>query len=277
MTHSSAFLCITLLLALSPLSAQKPKLPQPDVIDVLEPAPANGPNLIVSKIIVHTVASNGIGYTVEITNTGNKDASLTGVTAQTTVYKQQNGTGQKLAAGPPFSFLNTVLGPGKSEQKVIKTSMHSTAVYNSLCVVIDQAKVLKETQEGDNDHCAALKAGTTMENMDLRPVKGPGDRDLLLSWKSEAPDVYYFKVKNDSPLKSKPTAAQVVITRNGQAPQIIEMATPAISPYRTAQLSFKYTGDICSSTVTVTCDFKNVHAEKDEANNTAQQKVLCEE
>lgn len=277
MTYKAALACAAILMAFAPLFAQKPKLPRADVPDVLAPPPANGPNLVVSKLMVHSVEGNGLGYTVEITNTGNQNASLAGVKAQAHVYRQPDGKGQKLAAGQPFSFLSAALAPGKSEQKVIKVGLSDLASYKSLCLVIDHTDALKETQEGDNDLCADLKPGIVVENIDLTPVRAEFDGGLLLSWKEEVPGVYYLKVKNNGAIKSAPSTTKVTVTRSGQTTQTIELATPAIAPYGTAQLSFKVTGSICLAKIQATCDSKNEAKELDESNNSRSRTITCED
>lgn len=279
MSRKTALVCAAILMAFAHLFAQKPKLPRADVPDVVAPPPAQGPNLVVSKLTVQTVAENGIGYTVEVANVGNQNASLAGVTAQAYAHRQKNGQGEKVAIGQPFSLLNTALGPGKSEQKVVKTSASGLANYKSLCLFIDYGDNLKETQEGDNTLCVDLKQGATVENMDLTPATTTfdGNTNLELFWNSETPNTYYFKVKNDGPLKSRPSTTKVTITANSQTLHTVEVPTPAITPYSKVQLSFQYDGTICLKTVTATCDSKKVLAEKNEANNGASfLRVLCE-
>lgn len=279
MSRKTALVCAAILMAFAHLFAQKPKLPRADVPDVVAPPPAQGPNLIVSKLTVQTVAENGIGYTVEVANVGNQNASLTGVTAQAYAHRQKNGQGEKVAIGQPFSLLNTTLGPGQSEQKVVKTSASGLANYKSLCLFIDYGDNLKETQEGDNTLCVDLKQGATVENMDLAPVTTTfsGNTHLELFWNSETPNVYYFRVKNDGPLPTRSSTTKVTISTDSQTLHTVEVPTPAIAPYGKTQLNFKYDGFICYKTITAICDSKNVLTEKNEANNSSNKKiVVCE-
>ena len=250
------------------LSAQKITFPRPDQPTQTAPPPANGPNLIVSKLTLNLVETNKIKYTFDITNTGNQSASMSNIAVQAYLYKLLDGQGSKIPAGGFFLTGVSTLAPGQTIQRSFQATFSSTtAAYSSLCVAIDFNQVLAETQEGDNDLCVRLQAGTTVLNIDLHPVIDFSG-NLQVFKKAETPNLVYFKIRNDGPVKAFGTQAFVEYGTTG-AIRTKQMLVPEIPPYSAATLSLEFPEYTCKlHFIQLTCDSGKNIPETDERNNT---------
>ena len=227
MFNKAAIACAAMLMAFAPLFAQSPnKFPRPDVPDVQAPPPANGPNLVVSKLTVTSVTASQVKYAFDITNTGNQTASLASVSTQAYIY---NGQGQKTAAGGALLTGATSLEAGKTITRTIQATVTTTG-YKKLCLTIDFNNNLAETQEGDNSLCVPLENNAVANNFDLVPVRD--GNYLAVFRKDETPNFIYFKIQNDGPIKCPATKVRVQYKNNATGETITEtLAVPAISPY----------------------------------------------
>ncbi len=269
MKHTTLLFISLLALPCGFLSAQKIIFPRPDQPTQTAPPAANGPNLIVSKLTLNLVETNKIKYTFDITNTGNQPASMANITVQAHLYKLLDGQGSKIPAGGFTLTGISTLAPGQTIQRSFQPSFSSTtAAYGSLCVVIDFNQVLAETQEGDNDLCVRLQAGATVLNVDLHPVTDFSS-NLQVFKKAETPNLVYFKIRNDGPVKAFGTQAIVEYGTYGATPLTKQLLVPEIPPYSSATLSLEFPEYTCKRHfIQLTCDSGKNIPETDERNNT---------
>ncbi|MCB9297294.1 MAG: hypothetical protein H6559_29835 [Lewinellaceae bacterium] len=254
--------------ALAPISSQiNPDVINPNLPDVFAPPPANGPNLVISKLSITALSANFIKFSFDITNVGNQAANVDKVAAHASAKSIEKGI---VDIGSTFLTGISSLAAGSTHRQSFSATLHTAGFY-SLCLSIDYKNAVQETQEGDNDLCVACKNGASVTNTDLRAVpKFLNGNGLGVFRKATTPSLVYFQIRNNGPMPAPPTKTKVAYGKNGPENtwKAIVLSTPAIPAYGTVTLSFPFEKFHCHThTIKIGIDNENVIKETNESNN----------
>lgn len=256
------------LAALAPLSSQvNPNLP-----DVFAPPPANGPNLVITRMAIKDLTATSLTVSFEIKNAGNQAAGLNGVSVQAYAHgKAKINLGNTSLAGI------SSLAPGQTHIQSMKAGF-SQGNYKSLCLTIDPANALRETQEGDNSLCVSWQRGAFEVNTDLRAAPSyAGGNDLGIFRRSQSPGLVFFQIRNDGPVEAE---ASTTLIEYGDANNIrsLTLNTPAIPSYGLTTLSFSFPEYVCNEDyfIRIDIDYQFVVPETNEDNNIVRTQRCAE-